>query len=232
MKTIRMLQIAALMAISGAAGAADHLYNLNGSLSDALGGPDLVAHGGTLGATNYTFGRDQGLTLPVDLGSVYTIDMVMTFDSHNGWQKIIDFSSLNSDNGMYTYGNTWDFYPVSPADGTAPADGQAARLTLTRDGAGQVSIYVNGSLTGGFNDSASNYANFTGNSANFFIDDFHTGQGEAASGSVDYIATYDRALTADEVGRGVSPVPEPSSGVMLGAGLGLLALLRRRFAKV
>ncbi len=40
-----------------------HTYDLNGSLADALGGPALVANGGTLNATNYSFGPNQGLTL-------------------------------------------------------------------------------------------------------------------------------------------------------------------------
>lgn len=229
MKTKKFLLIASLLAASGAASAADHLYQLNGSLTDTLGGPALVAHGGTLGATSYSFGKNQGLTLAADLGAVYTVDMVMSFDGHSGWQKIIDFKSLSVDAGMYTSGAKWDFYPVGAYTDT-PADGQSARLTLTRDAAADVKMYVNGSLIGGFKDS-NNYANFSGNYANFFIDDNGTSGREAGSGSVDYIATFGRALSADEVARGVSPVPEPSSTLMLGAGLGLLALLRRRARK-
>ena len=40
-----------------------HDYELNGSFADALGGPSLTPNGGTLNATNYTFGPNQGLTL-------------------------------------------------------------------------------------------------------------------------------------------------------------------------
>lgn len=229
MKKMRILQVAAMLAMSGAAGAADHMYNLNGSLSDALGGPSLVAHGGVLGASDYSFGPDQGLTLPVMLGGVYTIDMRMTFDSHNGWQKIVDFSGLASDIGMYTQNSQWDFYNVGGYT-PAPPNGVAARLTLTRDGGNNLSIYVNGGLIGAFNDPGG-LSNFGGNPANFFIDDFATGQREAGTGSVDYIYTYDRALTADEVARGIPPVPEPAGGAMLAAGLGILALARRARGK-
>jgi len=229
MKKMRILQIAVLLAVSGAAGAADHLYELNSSLADTLGGPALVDHGGIFNDTSYIFGKNEGLTLPDQLGGVYTIDMVMTFDTHNGWQKIIDFNGLASDAGMYTYGSQWNFFPVSGYTAT-PADGEPARLTLTRDASSNLSIYVNGSLIGAFND-AGGLANFGTNSANFFIDDHATGQNEATSGNVDYIRTFDHALTADEVGRleaPAAPVPEPPSIAMLGAGLGLLVFLRRR----
>ena len=40
-----------------------HIYELNGSLADSLGGPALVAAGGTLNATNYSFAANQGLSL-------------------------------------------------------------------------------------------------------------------------------------------------------------------------
>jgi len=229
MNKMKTFVVAALLAMSATAGAADHLYQLNGSLSDSLGGPDLIANGGTLTATHYVFGKDQGLTLPVALGGVYTIDMVMNFDNYGGWQKIIDFSNLSADAGMYTYGSQWNFYPVG-GGGTTPDVGKEARLTVTRDAASNVGVYVNGSLTISFNDS-SGYANFGGNNANFFIDDFHTSQNEATSGAVDYIRTWDHALTADEVGRLASPVPEPDSIAMLAVGLGMLAVLRRRVRK-
>ena len=39
------------LAAASSAGAQDHIYNLNGTLADANGGPSLASLGGTLGAT-------------------------------------------------------------------------------------------------------------------------------------------------------------------------------------
>ncbi|MYN44674.1 PEP-CTERM sorting domain-containing protein [Pseudoduganella sp. FT93W] len=229
MKKIQALAFSALLALGGSASAANHLYTFNGTMADALGGADMVGAGGTLGSTSYSFGKNEGLSLGEQLGSVYTIDMVMSFDTHSGWQKLIDFKDRTVDTGLYTSNTQWYFYNVGSM-GNVPADGQSARVTLTRDSSKLVSLYVNGTLAGSFVDSA-NIAAFEGKGAHFFMDDTTNTKPEAAAGNVDYIATFDRALTAGEVAAGVSPVPEPASGAMLAAGLGMLAMLRRRSRK-
>ncbi|WP_295994144.1 LamG-like jellyroll fold domain-containing protein [Rugamonas sp.] len=211
---------------AGSAAAADHLYQLNGNLDDSDGGPALVASGGTVGASAYSFAANQGLTMGVSLGSVYTIDMNFHFDALSGYQKVIDFSALASDAGMYVLGSNWNFFPVQNYSATTVVAGQDARLTITRDAASTVNLYVNGAAFGTFNDSTG-LADFGANNAVFFIDDAHTGGREAGAGSVDYIRTYDRALTADQVGT-LAPVPEPANIAMLIAGLGVLAMAARR----
>ena len=40
-----------------------HVYELDGTLADSLSGPALVSAGGTLNATSYSFGPNQGLSL-------------------------------------------------------------------------------------------------------------------------------------------------------------------------
>lgn len=224
------LPAALLFAALGANAAQTHQYRLDGSLSDDLGGPALTSHGGTLSATDYTFGKNQGLTLGASLGAVYTVDLSFHFDTHSSWQKIIDFSNLASDAGMYTLNSNYNFFPVTDA-GLAPGDGIDGRLTLTRNAAALLSIYSNGALVGSFTDS-SNFANFGANNANFFIDDFATGQGEAAAGAVDYIRTWDTALSADDVAHlappGVAGVPEPETYALMLAGLAALGFVSRR----
>ncbi len=227
---IRAIFAAVTLLVCGAVSAQTHQYRLNGDLLDDMGGSALVSHGGTLGAAGYSFGANQGLTMNESLGGVYTIDMSFHFDTHAGWQKIIDFSNLASDAGMYTNVNQWYFYSDVNAGGSS-VDLVDARLTLTRDAASLVTIYVDGTALASFNDAAANRANFGSNSANFFIDDLTTSQREAASGYVDYIRTYDSALDAGQVaslGVPLDPVPEPEAYLMLACGLGLIGLMGRR----
>lgn len=230
-----LVAVGVVMACASAASAAapSHQYRLNASYSDDLGGTALVDHGGVLDGSGYTFGQNQGLTMAVDLGAVYTVDLGYRFDSHNGWQKIIDFSNLALDSGMYTYGSDYNFYPAGNYI-AAPADGVDGRLTLTRDASSLVSIYSNGTFAGSFSDT-SGLADFTGKDAHFFIDDFATGQVEAGRGHVDYIRTWNTALTANEIGVlgvPVAAVPEPETYALLLAGLGIVsAVARRRKAK-
>ena len=93
-----------LLASSGLyAATVTHIYDLNGSLADGLGGPALVSQGGTLNPTNYSFGPNQGLALnngfvnPAD----YSIEMIFNISATNLWRKLIDFKDLALDSGLY-----------------------------------------------------------------------------------------------------------------------------------
>lgn len=77
----------ALLALAAAPTMAQtgHVYNLNGSYADANGGPSLTGDGGTLGATGYTFGPNQGLSLRnATNGSVYHIDLLFQLTDVSG----------------------------------------------------------------------------------------------------------------------------------------------------
>lgn len=78
-----------------------YLFNLNNSLADETNTVSLTSNGGTLGATNYSFGPNQGPSLSNVLGDTYTIEMRFTLDDVSGYSKLIDFKNLTSDNGLY-----------------------------------------------------------------------------------------------------------------------------------
>jgi hypothetical protein len=210
-----------------------HQYSLDGSLADDLAGPALVSAGGTLDSSGYSFGPNQGLTMPVDLGATYTIDLLFHFDTLPGWNKIIDYKTLTSDSGMYTLNGNWNYCCGGSSTGSfgTVTAGLDARLTLTRDAAGTLNIYVNGALNASLGNDGG-IGDFTGNSARFFIDDLATSQTEARAGRVDFIRTFDSVLTATEVadlGNVPSPIPEPASVALMLLGLaGVLSTARSR----
>jgi hypothetical protein len=202
---------------------------LNGSLNDALGGPALTADGGTLNASNYTFGANQGLTLtggfgPSGVGNFagsYSIVLDFTFDNLSGFRKIIDFQDKTSDNGTYNLNTAINFFPAITGPSGALTTTNEARVVLTRDGT-TVAGYVNGvsqfTFTDGGNAAVFSAAN---NIAHFFEDDSKTG-GEASSGEVNRILIYQDALTAAEVAQLAAPtpsVPEPASLALWSFGL-------------
>ncbi len=221
-----------------------HIYELDGSYSDSLGGPALSPLGGTLNPTNYSFAANQGLTLSNGLvdPANYSIETIFNFTTLSGFRKIVDFKNRTSDNGLYDLNTALNFFPVTTGPAGAFSAGVNAHLVLTRDGVTKlVTGYVNGVSQSSFSfTDSSDFAVFTGpsNIAQFFIDDPGTG-GEASAGVVDRIRIYDGVLSGAQVtalfnggpppGLPINGVPEPSAMVMLmGAGAAGLALLPRR----
>lgn len=222
-----VLGIAALASIAfvGQAKAAVlHNYNLDGTLADSLGGPSLVASGGTLGATGYSFGANQGLSLSgLNLTSdgVYEIALGFSFSNPSGYRKIIDFKNLTSDIGLYSLNSSLNFYPVTTGPSGVFLPNQLVNLVVSRTTTGLITTSVNGIFQFSFLD-ASNLA--ISDTLKFFIDDLATGQGEASAGFVDYIKISGTSS--------VSTVPLPASLPLLAAGLAGLGLVRRRKAKL
>lgn len=228
------LLAAAFLAIPGSAAQAQtHLYTFQNSLNDAFAGPALTGLGGTLSASGYTFNANQGLGLSgvFSTNTDYSIAFNSRFDATNGFRKIVDFSNRASDNGYYNQNSTAYLYPALAGPAGAYTNNTMAFTVLTRNATSKLfSVYVNGAVQLSYTDTPG-YANFAGGIAHFFVDDFATG-GEASAGFVDYLATYDRELSAREVGD-LAPfrnvVPEPTTNALVAVGLaGMFAIIRRR----
>ena len=232
---LQQCAVASLLTLSvgvAQATAPTHLYELNNSLADTLGGPALSDFGGTLGASSFSFDVDQGLAVDNAVGpDVYTIDTSFVFESTSGYRRIVDFKGGASDTGLYNLGTALNFYNVATGASGAFADGQQVRVTLSRDAAGTFTGYVNGVQQITFDD-ADGLARFdtTNHTARFFRDDTAVA-GEASAGSVDYIAIYSTALSAQEIATLAPAVPEPQTYALMLTGLaGVLAMARRRKA--
>jgi hypothetical protein len=227
--TLRSTALAAALLVSASAvQAQSHIYRLNNSFADQLGGPSLVGNAGSLSSLGYDYGTGS----PLSLSGVFSSNVYSIIIRHRvlnplaNYHKLIDFKNLTSDNGYYSDASaTPDFY-----DGTNEITGvtgsytpESIRLTaVTRDATGLFKVYVNNVLQLSFTDTNGD-ALFSGPSqiAYFGTDDNGNDQGD---GRIKLIVVYDGALTQDqvanfEVGLTVTSTPEPATLTLLATGL-------------
>ena len=216
-----------------------HAYDLTQSLNDLNGGPALIAHGGTLTTTGYSFAAGQGLQLPTPLPDASSFTLVMDFslDVTSGYRKIVDFQSLGPDSGFYNYYGNLNFYPVTTSSTSVIGAGQNVQVVLTRDSINSlVTGYVNGVQAISFTDSGNlSVFSSSANGLYFFMDDAATGMGEASGGLVSRILIFENPLTSAEVlalAQNQLPlsIPEPSTVwlLLIGAGVIAVSVCRRR----
>ena len=223
-------------------------FSLKGNLNNNVpGGPSLVpvsfnGISGQITALGYVFTANQGLTFTSSAlnPTSYSIELSFNFTTVSGYTKIADFQNLSSDAGFYQLNGSLNFYGagnIATAIQTDFIGGSTVDVVLTRDGAtGTVVGYVNG-VNGQQRFTFVDSSNFAvvatpSNTFNFLVDDFRTSQGEASSGTLNYLRVFNGALTSNQVSAlfaagAPSAVPEPATVWLLALGaLGLLARAR------
>ncbi len=181
----------------------DHVYQFDGDLEDAFGGPPMAGLGGSIQGSRYFFGKNQGLVLTGALADPahYSLEMRfhITVYGDRAWTKIVDFKNRTSDSGAYNVGGAIHHWQPTVAGPNVFPLGTDVQFVVTRDSStDQVRLYVNGSQVMAFADPGG--ANiFSQNIISLFADDPHSGFNEAGSGSVDYVRTYDHPLDQNDI---------------------------------
>ena len=232
MQTSRAHAASALLGLSVAflslaaaqpASAQTHTYTLNNTYAGSNGAVPLTPDGGTISASGYTFGMNQGLTLNNGINATnYSIELNFSLTDLGGYKKLVDFGNLVPDTGLYLLNGQLDFYNVTGGVGPVVAANQSVDVLLTRNG---VTNLVTGSVNGvqqfTFVDTG-NIAVFNqpNNIVHFFEDDAATSGNEAAPGTVTRIVLNG------------APVPEASTtaslGLLLVLGLGGIVVVGKR----
>ena len=161
------------------------------------------------------FPTDNGLNLQpttsvLSNNGIYSIAILFKFDTGDTWRRIVEFKNGTGDNGLYVSPtNVLNFFNAPPNGTTAILPGTYYQVVLTRDGSGNLMVYVDGVLQFQFSDSGNDGVMDGNNSLRFFQDNTVSGvTGEASSGAVARIRVFDGALTAGQVGA-LDCVPAP-----------------------
>ncbi|MEO1574563.1 MAG: LamG-like jellyroll fold domain-containing protein [Pseudomonadota bacterium] len=225
-KTNHIVLCAAALLATGSAQAATprHTFTFDTSLQNSESTQALISHGGSIEGGHYVFDINEGLSLTNALAdpATYTIEMRVLMDDLEGgsYRKLIDFQERALDEGFYLRLGTPVFYPEVFSGLDALGSGEWGTLVLTRDSAGNMTIYLNGIEQSSF---LTELGVSASNTLDFLRDDSFTSFSEASAGRLDYLRIYDGVLSAAEVSALAAPTPTVVERDLFAPGDGLLS---------
>lgn len=179
---------------------------------------------------------DSGVKLTglVD-SSVYTLSLSFSLDNTGYWRKLVDFSNLASDTGLYVNEGLLSFYFANPVGvgydyalwgrDTVSA-GSLVNVSLSRNAAGLVSVSLNGNEQIVFSDERGDavFTSVNGQTvAHVFSDDVITNRAQTNFLDEQAVGTI-KSINVTST----SPVPEPGALALAAAGLMTVVSLSRR----
>jgi hypothetical protein len=211
-------------------------YRFNDTRGSSVGSPPALTDIDTDPAADNVFATEavggsqrrvlrfpQGNGLQASTGDVipissYTIVVLFRFDAVGGYRRIIDFKNGSSDTGLYSLNGNLNFFgsaggtgnPITPSSAGDPYH----EVVLTRDNAGEVVGYVNGTEQLRFDDAAGAAVIHPGRTLRFFKDDDSV-SGEESAGAVAAIRLYDGPIAGPPPELGKTVDASVASGTVL-----------------
>lgn len=192
---------------------------------------------------NVTSSENAGLYLStlgiLDNDDAYSIEMIFKFEENqSSWENIFGVSNRQSDNAFYVDpSNRLEVWPSGDGPDEFIFD-EYHHVTLTNDGAGQVTSYLDGIFQFDLTTASMDFSAYPQENPDrlihFFADNVAAGgQNEFSDGRVALIRLYDLALTPKDVAdldeNPFPAVPIPTAIWLFGSGLlGLIGVSKSK----
>jgi hypothetical protein len=175
-----------------------------GAVNGAFGTQTIATIGSTCTIADvFCFNQGGGLNYPNSsyITNQYSINLFFKFNILGGWSRIIDFSNSTSDAGIYWLNDCLNFFPNGNV-GTCPyfLANTYYLFTFVRNGTTNIiTVYVNGSLFGSYNDAGNLYAPASNTTPIIFFRDDNAVPCEAKPGCVKYLSITSATMNALQI---------------------------------